>query len=250
MNILVIPDAHAKPGVSMRRFDWLGKVIVDLRPDVVVDLGDWADMESLSSYDKGKKSFEGRRYAKDVAASVEARERVARHLKKSRKRPRLVALGGNHDYDRIHRATELTPELDGTIGVSDQQHAEYGWDLIPYLHPHTEAGYAFQHYFGSGLMQRPIGGERHALRLLQTQFTSCIQGHSHLWDEAERTLANGRRIQAFVPGCFLDPEQWESYAGRANTMWWRGLLWLPGAEDGYCRDFQRISIEKLQREYR
>src|ERR1043165_5259660 len=97
IDILVVGDAHAKPGVSNRRFDWLGKYIVETRPKVVVDMGDWSDMESLSSYDKGKKSFEGRRYKKDIAAGAEARQRVADHLRRVRQRyaPRLVALGGN-----------------------------------------------------------------------------------------------------------------------------------------------------------
>ena len=41
--------------------------IFEEKPDVVVCLGDWFDMASLSSHDKGKKSFEGRRYKQDVA---------------------------------------------------------------------------------------------------------------------------------------------------------------------------------------
>ena len=61
MKHLVIPDVQAKPGVPLEHLDWLGQYIVAKKPDVVVCLGDFADMESLSSYDVGKRSYEGRR---------------------------------------------------------------------------------------------------------------------------------------------------------------------------------------------
>ena len=63
---LVIPDQHAHPDNNNDRFEWLGKLIVDLKPDVVINLGDMADMPSLCTYDKGTKGFEGRRYKQDV----------------------------------------------------------------------------------------------------------------------------------------------------------------------------------------
>jgi len=41
---------------------WAGQYAVDKKPDVIVHIGDHWDMPSLSHYDKGTKSFEGRRY--------------------------------------------------------------------------------------------------------------------------------------------------------------------------------------------
>jgi hypothetical protein len=250
-DILVIGDAHSKPGVSNRRFDWLGRYIAETRPKIVVDMGDWSDMESLSSYDKGKKSFEGRRYKKDIEASCDARQRVAACLRPFVKkyRPKLVALGGNHDWARVERVGELQPELDGVVAVTDQLHREFGWELYPFLEPVDLAGITFSHYFGSGLMQRPIGGENHAVTLLKTQFKSTCQAHTHLKAEAERTAANGKKLQGFVAGCFLDPGQKEAYAGRANAMWWRGLLHLKGVENGYADRVEWIGIKTLQAAY-
>ena len=60
MKILVIPDCQIKEGVPTDHLTWAGKAIVDYRPDVVVNLGDFADMPSLSTHDiKGSKYFEG-----------------------------------------------------------------------------------------------------------------------------------------------------------------------------------------------
>ena len=69
---LIIPDTQCKSGQDFSFLDKIGKYIVEKQPDVVIHLGDFADMPSLSSYDKGKKSFEGRRYTKDIASAKEA----------------------------------------------------------------------------------------------------------------------------------------------------------------------------------
>ena len=55
---LVIGDPHCTPKANNDRFLWAGKFAHDLKPDTIVCMGDFASMDSLSSYDKGKKSFE------------------------------------------------------------------------------------------------------------------------------------------------------------------------------------------------
>ena len=85
-TIIVIPDSHAKPGVSNRRAEWLGKLIVDIKPDIVVDMGDTADMESLCSYDRGHKSFQGRTYAKDIEAHNDFQDRLWSTVRKAKRK--------------------------------------------------------------------------------------------------------------------------------------------------------------------
>src|SRR5690348_3628069 len=68
----VIPDTQAKPGVPTEHLGWIGEEIVSVLPDVVIHIGDHADMPSLSHYDRGKLQFEGRRYKKDVEAANKA----------------------------------------------------------------------------------------------------------------------------------------------------------------------------------
>ena len=90
-KILIVGDTHAHPNHSNERFTWLGRYIVDSKPDKVVQIGDFADMPSLCSYDKGRRSFEGRRYNKDIAAAIDAQEKDRKstrlnssHIQKSR----------------------------------------------------------------------------------------------------------------------------------------------------------------------
>ena len=43
--------AHVTPKADNKRFEWLGNLIFDIKPDYTVDLGDFADLASLNSYD-------------------------------------------------------------------------------------------------------------------------------------------------------------------------------------------------------
>jgi hypothetical protein len=125
---LVIPDVQVKPGHDTAFLTRIGQYAVDKKPDVLVCIGDFADMPSLSSYDVGKKSFEGRRYRADIEATrlamealvqpiVEYNER-AKKQHRERYSPRMVLTLGNHE-DRITRVVESDPKLDGTISLAD-----------------------------------------------------------------------------------------------------------------------------------
>jgi hypothetical protein len=259
---IIVGDAHAKPGISNERFRWLGNMVVDYHvcyPDAtisVIDMGDWADMPSLSSYDIGKKSYEGRRYRQDLEAAWEARQefgqpiadfnKAAKFAHKTRFRPRLIALGGNHDEGRINRAIELSPMLEGTINAEkDLRYADFGWKYIPYLEPYSLDGITYSHYFVSGVMGRSIGGEYPAVSLIRKQLTSCVSGHSHLLDFAHRTDAHGNRIWGVFAGCFLAEEQWEDYATQANNLWWKGIVVLRNVKDGDF-DIETYEISRIK----
>lgn len=252
---MVIGDSHAKPDVSNDRFLWAGRMALDRRPDVIIDIGDWADMPSLSSYDKGKKAFEGRRYSRDITACIEARGMFESEIDayntrragngKRQYRPRKVGLLGNHEQ-RIERAVELSPELEGTIGYDDLGHTAFGWERHPYLQQVAIDGVHYSHYFPSGIKCNPIGGEHPAATLLKKQFVSCVVGHSHIRDFSERTRADGKRLCSLVAGCYF--EHREEYAGPANDMWWRGIVFLHDVHDGVF-DPEFVSIDTIKRMY-
>ncbi len=262
---VVIGDAHAKPEVSNRRFDWLGKFILDLalaHPDdnvKVIDLGDWEDMPSLSSYDIGKKSYEGRRYQRDLEAAIDARRRTNQAIdsynqraKENHKRRIFVekfALGGNHSEGRIKKTIDATPMLDGTIGLRDLCHEQFGWNYIPFLEPLNLDGITYQHYFVSGVMGRPIGGESPGLSLIRKTLTSTVCGHSHVLDLSHRTDPSGKSIWGIQAGCFLDEDQWEDYAGPANRLWKKGILVLKDVKDGDFTSWSWIGIKELKDSY-
>ena len=248
---LVIPDAHAKYGQDMRRFHWLGRIIVAELPDTIVCLGDLADMPSLSSYDKGTRGFEGRRYWKDVEAAHTALEIINSYIVKYNKdrnykkyNPRMVMLYGNHE-NRIVRATNSSSELDGTIGLGDLQYEEFGWETVPFLEEIDIDGVAYSHYFVSGVMARPIGGEHPATMLLNKRHKSCTAGHLHLADWSQRTVVGGQHIMGCLAGCYLEDEE-EYVPASVNQMWWKGLVIKRNVVDGVY-DPQFLSLNTIKR---
>lgn len=257
MKIMCIGDAHCDPKHPNDRFTWLGHLAIDEKPDVIVDMGDFENMGSLSSYDVGKKSFEGRTYVADIECAHEARDLFAEPLHKfnaARKRskerqyrPSLYALGGNHFEGRVRRAIEIDRKLEGLISVEDNGCKERGWDYVPFLEPLLLGGLTFQHYFTSGVMGRPIGGENPADTLIKKTLTSSIQGHSHLLDIKIRTNSHGKKVYGIHSGCYFEHE--EEYAGHANKLWSRGILILDGVKDGEIENFKWIDIKTIKEKY-
>lgn len=243
---LVIPDSHAHPEHNNERYDLLGKLLAELKPEVVVDIGDWWDMSSLCSYDKGKRGFENRRYNLDIASGVEAQDRFLGPLRKSkRKKPRLIRCLGNHEH-RINRVLETDPILDGTISTRDLQSREYGWEEHPFLDIVEVDGIQYSHYFASGIMGRAISGENIARAILTKQHQSATQGHSHVFDHAVRTRGDGRKIIGLSCGVFQDyvPE----FARQSARFWSSGVCIKRGVENGEY-DLEWVSMKRLKEIY-
>lgn len=248
---LVVPDSHSHPSYSNRRFDWLGKFILDLKPDKVINLGDGADMASLSSYDTARaKGFHGRTYRRDVDSFLDAQERMWAPVKNAKKKkPWAMYLEGNHE-ERIRRAVNANPELEGTYGIEDLELGRYYDEFVPYVGntPGVASvdGVLYAHYFVSGVMGRPIGGEHGAYSLLTKEFTSCTQGHAHTFDYAIRTTGDGRKIHGLVAGCYQDYQS--DWAGEVNKMWHSGVIVKRNVDRGQY-DLQWVSMEALRKEY-
>lgn len=252
MKILVIPDGQCKTGVPTEHWTWLGKYIVDKQPDVIVNIGDMADMPSLSSYDVGKKSFEGRRYKDDVNAVIEAQsllftpliefnERAKRNKEKQYK-PRLVLTLGNHE-ERILRAINSDSKLDGTLSIDDLCYDKFGWEVYPYLQPVIIEGVAFSHFFPSGVLGRPTTSAR---ALITKMHMSCIAGHQQGRDIAYGRRADGTEITAIIAGSFYQHD--EDYLNPLTNRHWRGVFVLHEIHNGSF-DEMAVSIGYLRRKY-
>lgn len=247
---LVIPDPHAHYQHNNDRADWLSKLIKEVKPDVVINLGDQWDMPSLSGYDKGKKSFVGRTYRADLDAGLEFSDRLWGPVRKAKKKlPRRVFIEGNHE-ERIRRAVNSSPELEGIVSFKDLDLTRDYQDIVEY-NGQTPGiieidGINYSHYFVSGVMGRPIGGEHPAYSLLTKEFTSCTCGHIHTTDFSTRTLPDGRRLMGMVAGVFQDYDS--DWAGEVNKLWWRGVIIKRNVENG-CYDPEWVSLDKMRKEY-
>lgn len=252
MKLMVIPDGQVKPGVPIEHWNWIGQYAVEKKPDVIVNIGDFSDLPSLSSYDKGKKSFEGRRYKEDIKATRQAMETFLapireeqEKLKRDKKKawnPRLVLTLGNHEQ-RIERAVNAQPEYDGLISYEDLGYEGDGWEVYPFLEVVIIEGVAFSHYFTSGVMGRPIAN---AKLLLQKQFMSAVQGHVQDRDIAEAKRADGSRMIGIFAGICYQHD--EDYLGPQQNNSWRGVWMLHNVKEGSF-DYMPVSLDYLRGKY-
>lgn len=247
---IVIPDPHAHFEFSNDRADWLSHLIMDIKPDVVVNLGDMFDMPSMASYDKGKKSFQGRTFAKDIEAGLDFDDRIWEPIRRAKKKmPRAIFIEGNHEH-RLKRAIDLQPELDGVISFADFDLKRNYDDVVEYTGGTPGiievGGIVYCHFAISGVMGRPIGGEHPAYSLLNKQFQSITQGHIHVFNHCTRTTAQGKRIHGMVAGVYQNYDS--PWAGEINKLWSSGVVIKRGVNDGNY-DHEWISIERLKAAY-
>lgn len=251
-RILVLPDVQAKPGNDFSFLRRIGMYLVEKKPDVVVCIGDFADMPSLSSYDKGKKSFEGRRYKRDIEAAQFAMQaflgplneynEMRRRNKKGEYKPRMVLTLGNHEA-RISRACDDDPKLDGVLSLKDLAYEEYGWEVYPFLERVIIDGVAFSHYFVSGVKGNPASSAAAQLRKANM---SCIAGHQQGKQIAYATRADGKTITSIIAGSCYEHE--EAYLGAQGNRHYRGFLMLHEVQDG-AFDEMWVSLDYVNRKY-
>jgi hypothetical protein len=235
MKILVLPDVQAKPDIDFSFLTSIGNYIVAKKPDVIVNIGDFADMPSLSMHEhSGSKSMEGKRYKADIWAAREAMDalltplyeynKAQKRTKHSLYKPRMVLTLGNH-CDRINRAINNDKKLDGLISIDDLPYQD--WEVHPFLEIVVIEGIAFSHYFCSGAMGRPIGS---AQALLTKMHMSCFAGHQQGRSIAFGKRADGTDMTAIISGSCYEHD--EDYLNPQTNNHWRGLWLLHNVHDG------------------
>jgi hypothetical protein len=243
---MVIPDVQAKPNVEHDHMEWVANYALEKRPDVIINLGDWADMPSLSLYDKGKRCYEGRRYVKDIEAANYSLEKFERPIEEHNRanpndpyNPRKVLTWGNHEY-RIIRACELDAALDGKLSVNDLDHERRGWECHDFLEVVKIDGVEYSHYFTSGNMGRPVTS---AAALLRERQCSAVMGHVQHTDMAFHKKT--QNIAMFAGICYQHSEE---YLGPQGNQTRRQIVMLHEVEDGKF-DPMFVSLRFLKKRY-
>lgn len=249
---LVIPDVQIRPNDDTGFLTRIGNFIVEKQPDVIVQIGDFADMPSLSSYDVGKKAYEGRRYLDDVFAVEEAmdallspiwhyNERQRRNGKKQY-RPRMVLTLGNHE-NRINRAVNNDAKLEGVLSINDLHYPDFGWEVYDFLDVVVIDGIAYSHYFVTGVAGRSASTA--AAQFRKTNM-SCVAGHQQGLHIHTGSRADGARLTSVIAGsCY---EHNEDYLGPQGNKHWRGILMLHEVNNGQF-DLMPITLDYLAKKY-
>lgn len=251
---LMIPDTQCKPNIDMTYLSLIGSYIVDKRPEVIVHIGDHADMPSLSSYDKGKKASEGRRIQQDIDASIEGMRLLLQPLyylqqkqKKNKEkvyRPYMALTLGNHE-ERIIRHVNANPELHGFLSYDNLLYKEMGWDVYDYLQPVIVNGVTYCHFMANPYSGKPYGGT--AQNVLKHVGESFCVGHKQTLDVATRFLpASGKQQWGIIAGACYPHD--EDYKGHQGNHHWRGIVVKHNVKDGSFNPMF-VSLDYLEKRY-
>jgi len=251
---IVIGDTQVKAGVPTAHLSWIGQYVVDqfAGQDVVLNhMGDHWDFPSLSSYDKGKKEMEGRRYLVDVNAGNDGfsllNEPLADYNKRRRPQhqwwPERNLFLGNHE-NRVVRACEDDAQLDGILSLDHLNAKAWGWKVHPFLEPVTIDGICYAHYFYNPNTGRPYGGEN-LFNRLKTIGHSFTMGHQQGLQHAIRPVGKTRHHGLVIGSSYLHDEK---YLGPQGTAYWRGIVVCHQVENG-AYDAMFVSLDFLCRKY-
>lgn len=250
---MIIPDAQLQRGVPVDHIEWAAKAIVDYKPDVLVQLGDWRNMGSLSSYDKpGSKWTEGLRIKDDIEIGTEQGEILMAHVRKERKRLakgkrglwNLQAewLDGNHE-NRVARAVANEPKFDGMLDMSmlvcPEEFTRHEFLEMVYID-----GIAYSHYFANSHSGKAIGGT--IPNRLNKIGTSFVQGHQQGLLYGLQQYPGNIVKHGLVAGSFYLHE--EHYRDVQSNGEWRGLVVLNEVNAGNY-DIMPLSMNYLRGRY-
>ena len=253
MRHVVIPDCQVKPGVDTTHLDWAARAIVEYKPDVVVCIGDFWDMPSLSMHDApGSKEAQGRNVLSDIEAGNEAFLKLAEPIRKERDRleknhqlrwkPRLEFLMGNHE-DRITRTIATDPRLDKLLTLDNL--LTPGFNRNDFLRIVVIDGIRYCHYFPNPLSGRPIGGTiPNRLNHIGGTF---VQGHQQGFQYGCKQYPD-KVAHGLVCGRFYSHQ--ESYRpGDVQDCEWNGIVVLNEVRNNGDFDLMPLSYNYLRKKY-
>lgn len=237
---IIIPDTQCKPMVPVAHLKWAGQYIADMKPDVVVHLGDHWDFPSLCSYNDDKPLLTANDdLEEDLKAGNYGMQLLSEpfaHLPCKR-----VLLRGNHE-DRLKRLRERSPRVSRSL-CSDAKMLSPGWQVVRYQQPINIDGILYCHFFYNPRSGRPYTGA--ALSILKQVGQSFVQGHRQTLDVAVQDLPMGNRRRGVIAGAFYQHD--EDYLGPQGDHW-RGILVLNEVRNGNF-DLMEVSLDYLQRKY-
>ena len=179
-KVFIFGDAHLEAGLEPDpSYKLFKKIVQYLRPDKIVNLGDWFDFSYISRFSEGiPGASEGKRLAKDIDL---LRKEIQLFKKYTGE---FIYLSGNHD-DRVMKYLEKNPVMKGLFGI-DEVCKEESVQFVPTVKQpfkllddlYVTHGLTFSKYAAAQMVERAG--------------VSCIGGHCHRTGSYVHRYADGR----------------------------------------------------------
>lgn len=194
--------------------------VLDIKPEVLVFMGDMGEFESMSSWNKkAPLKAEGKRYWSDVWAVSDELQLYRHYLPDTR----MIYLCGNHEQ-RVQWYVEKNPEMEGFIDLpTDLGLVDLGIEWV-----------RFNDYIDIGELAWTHGwywNKYHANKTLIEFGGNVIYGHVHHFQMECRNLHFGKKQHiAQSLGCLT--HRYPSWKGGKPTRFQNGFGTVEYREDG------------------
>ena len=211
---LIIPDCHI-PYHDVRAYQLMLDVAIDLNPDEIVILGDYADFYAINAH--GKDPDKSHLLTDEITVVVEELQRLKRLFPEAHR----VYIEGNHEYRLSRYIKSKCPDLYGTFTVPQiLELGVLGFDFVPYG-PNQQ-----YKVLGSSLIARhePLAGGKHvAQNTAEKAMASVIFGHTHRIQEAQTVAMNGQNYRGISSGWLGDKDNDVMSYVKSHHQWALGF---------------------------
>lgn len=225
-TIVGIGDAHDKPGRDKERFKWLGRFTSEVEPDFVVQIGDWASLDSLSSHETPGSQTDAERpsFADELDSLSESLSFF--HAQFPVGACPTVITYGNHE-NRAVRVANNVPKQSGDLPHRlDQAFMQFRWVVKKYGEFCTIADVDFVHV-PIGTTGRDMGGEHIERTVANKALRSLVHGHTHRFNVFRcPKVGQQRSITVVNLGTSMPYGMVEQYTGVAMSGWSYGAVVL------------------------
>lgn len=247
IKILAIGDAHDSPHIPDKsRFEWIGKHANETKPDVILQIGDFATLDSLNTHIPNE-TFNGRAkktFLDDIGSFNLALDALNSHLNHNCEKH--VTLG-NHER-RLFAFEDNAPETMGMMQKElDTALTSHGWTYSPYGEPTFYGGVAFLHA-AINRLGNTYGGKTAEMQIANDTIHDVVIGHSHIKRIHLAAKLHHRKVKVVNLGCALPDGYIEDYAQHSVTGWEYGVMELT-IQHNHIQAEKWFPMSELQERY-
>lgn len=247
ITVLAIGDVHDKPGRSKEHLKWAGRLADEIRPDRIVQIGDWMSLDSLSSHEARGSAKDAARPAfhEDLESAEESLDAFDREC--PAEIPRDITLG-NHEWRAARAANENPKESGDALIRVEQVFARYRWRTHPYGKFLYIGSVGFVHV-PQTTMGRAYGGKNSENQIGNDATHSIVWGHDHRFRVKQvAKIGPNNAISLCNLGTFLPFGVVEEYSVGTLSGWSYGVVVLR-IQGGMIVSAQMIDNLELARRF-
>ena len=247
-RVLAIGDCHDGPSMpDKRRFFSMGRYAKENQVDQIVQIGDFASVDSLNRFDRND-TLKGKQkpsFGQDMKSFQQAIRAFHKGLD-GYDIPKHVTLG-NHE-DRIWSYTNRNPEI---VEMLDQilfaTMDDYGWTYSPYGEFYFIGDVGFTHA-PLNIMGKAYGGMHSENQIARDALHDVVYGHTHKRLDKTFPKMGSQFITVMNLGTSLPQDHVEEYAKHTLTGWSYGVYDIQ-IKDGKIDERTWIPINNLIERY-